>query len=98
MVTMRALKTFDAQEGFIRRGETFETTEARAKVLEQATPRRAALARRTKPKPGPSETKPSEPSETKPKTELKHVGGGWYELPNGERVQGKEAAEEALKK
>ena len=25
----------------------------------------------------------------------KHVGGGWYELSNGERVQGKE---EALKK
>ena len=25
----------------------------------------------------------------------KHVGGGWYELSNGERVQGKE---EAIKK
>lgn len=24
-----------------------------------------------------------------------HIGGGWYELSNGERVQGKEAAEEA---
>ena len=23
----------------------------------------------------------------------KHVGGGWYELSNGERVQGKEEAE-----
>lgn len=28
-------------------------------------------------------------------TGLKHVGGGWYELPNGERVQGKEQAEAA---
>lgn len=26
----------------------------------------------------------------------KHVGGGWYELPNGTRIQGKAAAEEAL--
>lgn len=29
--------------------------------------------------------------------EIKHTGGGWYELPNGQKVQGKEAAEEALK-
>ena len=26
-----------------------------------------------------------------------HLGGGWYELPSGQRVQGKAAAEEALK-
>lgn len=25
-----------------------------------------------------------------------HIGGGWYELPDGTRVQGKEAAWEAL--
>ena len=25
----------------------------------------------------------------------KHVGGGWYELSNGEKVQGKQEAEEA---
>lgn len=25
-----------------------------------------------------------------------HVGGGWYELPDGTRVQGRDAAEEAL--
>ena len=29
--------------------------------------------------------------------EIKHTGGGWYELPNGRKVQGKEAAEKALK-
>ena len=29
--------------------------------------------------------------------EIKHTGGGWYELPDGQKVQGKEAAEEALK-
>lgn len=27
--------------------------------------------------------------------EVKHVGGGWYELPNGEKIKGKEAAEKA---
>lgn len=32
----------------------------------------------------------AEPIETAVKP--KHVGGGWYELPNGERVQGKENA------
>ena len=30
-------------------------------------------------------------------SEPKHVGGGYYELPNGEKVKGKQAAEEALK-
>ena len=29
--------------------------------------------------------------------EIKHAGGGWYELPDGSKVQGKEAAEKALK-
>lgn len=28
---------------------------------------------------------------------IKHVGGGYYELPNGDKVKGKEAAFEALK-
>lgn len=28
---------------------------------------------------------------------IKHVGGGWYELPNGEKVQGKEEAEQTAK-
>lgn len=27
----------------------------------------------------------------------KHVGGGWYELPNGERVKGKDEAIAAMK-
>jgi len=38
-----------------------------------------------------------EPVEKAVKPEVKHVGAGWYELPNGERVRGKEAAERALK-
>jgi hypothetical protein len=28
--------------------------------------------------------------------EIEHVGGGWYQLPNGERVKGKGAALEAM--
>lgn len=31
-----------------------------------------------------------------PEEKVKHVGGGYYELPNGERVQGKEEAIKAL--
>ncbi len=30
--------------------------------------------------------------------DLKHVGGGWYELPDGSKVQGKDAAAKALEK
>ncbi|PGV63095.1 hypothetical protein COD94_16730 [Bacillus cereus] len=30
-------------------------------------------------------------------TDIVHVGGGYYELPNGEKIKGKEAALEALK-
>lgn len=29
-------------------------------------------------------------------TDIKHVGGGFYELPNGEKVKGKDKALEAL--
>jgi len=29
-------------------------------------------------------------------SELNHVGGGYYELPNGERIKGKDKAEKAL--
>lgn len=28
----------------------------------------------------------------------KHTGGGWYELSNGEKVQGKDEAKEAQRK
>ena len=33
---------------------------------------------------------------TKVEEKLKHTGGGWYELPNGEKIKGKEAALKAL--
>jgi hypothetical protein len=31
-----------------------------------------------------------------PAQEPKHIGGGWYELPNGERVKGKDEAYAAM--
>jgi hypothetical protein len=34
--------------------------------------------------------------ETTPEAQPKHIGGGWYELPDGTRVQGRENAENAL--
>ena len=38
-----------------------------------------------------------EKSKQPPKEEIKHVGGGWYQLSNGEKVKGKEAAVSAAK-
>ncbi len=29
-----------------------------------------------------------------PEEKAEHIGGGWYQLPNGERVHGKKAVEE----
>ena len=42
------------------------------------------------------ETATKKPEEKAVKVELKHIGGGWYELPDGSRVQGREAAFEAI--
>ena len=33
----------------------------------------------------------------RPKAKPKHVGGGWYELSNGEKIRGKEKAIEAMR-
>lgn len=30
-----------------------------------------------------------------PREEVKHAGGPWYQLPNGEKVRGKDAVREA---
>jgi len=48
------------------------------------------------PKSEPSVDVDAEQAETSD-VEPKHVGGGWYELPNGERVRGKQAALDAMK-
>ncbi|MFE3978703.1 MULTISPECIES: hypothetical protein [unclassified Priestia] len=44
-------------------------------------------------KPEPVEVKQKETADKPP---FKHVGGGWYELANGERVKGKQKALEAI--
>lgn len=46
---------------------------------------------------GGSAPQETEAPETEAGFEPQHVGGGYYELSNGERVQGKEAAFEAQK-
>lgn len=37
------------------------------------------------------------PADADESPNLKAVGGGWYELPNGEKVHGKDAAEARVK-
>lgn len=46
---------------------------------------------------GPKETGEVNPLEEKSESFPKHVGGGWFLLSNGEKVQGKEEAIEAQK-
>lgn len=42
------------------------------------------------------EKKNKQPSQAESKPEIKHTGGGWYELPNGKKVKGKDNALKAL--
>lgn len=44
----------------------------------------------------PKEKEIQEDHEDDPDSLLNHVGGGYYELPNGDRIKGKEKAEKAL--
>ncbi|BES66058.1 hypothetical protein SANA_24970 [Gottschalkiaceae bacterium SANA] len=44
----------------------------------------------------PEEKEIQEDHEDDPDSLLNHVGGGYYELPNGERIKGKDKAEKAL--
>lgn len=43
------------------------------------------------------EDEQTESNDTMSDWKIKHIGGGWWELPNSERVKGKEDAENALK-
>lgn len=108
-IKMEALRTFAGTEGFVRRGEQFFVdTERRvkdlsdrklAKRLENETPKEVP----EQVVPPPANTAKvhliepvGEPVivERPPfKEAVKHVGGGWYEMPNGERISGKEAAQ-----
>jgi hypothetical protein len=44
----------------------------------------------------PQEKEIQEDHEDDPDSLLNHVGGGYFELPNGERIKGKDKAEKAL--
>ena len=92
-VRMKALQTFNRLGGRVRRGREFTTSENHAAYLAAR-----GLAERL---PQPASTQAVEPegepvapgpTET---TAPKHVGGGWYEV-NGQRVQGKAAAQALL--
>jgi len=66
-----------------RKGEIYDVEDAKAKRMIDA---------------GVAEEAPAQKRETadfKP-AELRHLGGGWYEV-NGQKVQGKEQAEQLLK-
>jgi len=52
----------------------------------------AGAAVSLEPKPEPVEPEHEDDSDS----DLNHVGGGYYELPNGERIKGKDKAEKAL--
>lgn len=59
----------------------------------------AVEAHKSSPSSGPTETTATAPEETTAYTEddLTHIGGGWYETPDGGRHHGKGAALDALK-
>ena len=66
-----------------RKGEIYDVEDAKAKRMIDA---------------GVAEEAPAQKRETadfKP-AELRHLGGGWYELPNGEKVQGREEAQRRM--
>ena len=54
--------------------------------------RACTLAKRSKPKKEGEDDKNGDDDIDEPTDEPKHVGGGWYLMPTGEKVKGKEAA------
>ena len=89
-VTMVAIRTFRGADGYFHRGDRLTVNEGLAVRYEQKR-----LARRIKPA-GPSETKPAQPEETKSEQSIEPLGAGWFELPDGRKVRGKDAALKAL--
>lgn len=52
---------------------------------------------RPAPQPAPAKSEPTRTPASEPEpTYPRHVGGGYYELPNGERYRGKSAAIDAM--
>lgn len=101
-VKMEALRTFAGTEGFFKRGQQFEVKDYnRAKVLSEAG--LAKVVADEEPTPAPAQPQPNaEVRLMKPVTEpeivetfeeaVEYLGGGWYKLPNEEKVQGEESA------
>jgi len=84
-VKYKVIKAFTCKlDKKVRRiGDIYETDDtARAKFLQGKGHLGAMI----------EEAPPVEPEQKEPK----HVGGGWYELPSGERVKGKEEAIAAM--
>lgn len=71
---------------FVDHGYAFETTT-------RSAPETAATRTGTPP---PRETAAEAPAGDQEAGRPVHVGGGWYELPNGDRVKGKQAAADAF--
>lgn len=89
-VALVARQSFNGLEGPVRRGRRFYASPDRAHYL--VTHGLAAHAPRL---PGPSETAvDAGPAEFKAVEPPVHVGGGWYEF-NGQKIQGKAAADAA---
>lgn len=108
LIKMEALRTFAGTEGFFRKGDLFEATEYHAGLLEdRGFAKRAETESIPNEEPAPIARPPSPKGEVRliepvegpiivdpPFNDaVTHIGGGWYELPNGKRIQGKESAQ-----
>lgn len=97
LVTLVALHSFHGLEGKIRRGSVFQATVGRAAYLKSRGLAKDAPQGEGSGEPGPTrdQAEPG-PSRTSELPDPIHIGGGWYNV-HGEKVQGKEAAQAALK-
>lgn len=109
-VKMEALRTFAGTEGFFKRGQQFNVRDiTRAKQLSESGLAKmvedgeTAQPNVNEEQPLPEDQKPleedppyDEPPPQGEKWGVKALGGGWYELPCGAKVQGWDEAKEQL--
>jgi hypothetical protein len=72
-------------------GDIYETSDPERVAFLQSKGRLGAMIEEPAEPPSNQESPAQEPAK-----ETKHVGGGWYELPDGRRVKGKEEALAAM--
>ena len=78
-------------------GDTFTPTDEEIKKLGKQIEPVQGRTRTEAPAPAPpDEQEQAQEEKPDPYQAIKHVGGGNYELPNGEKVKGKEAAAQRL--